>query len=124
MSSFEDELKQALRREEAPEGFAERVLARRAHQIQPQTGCPRHASWLNFFARPTIRWASAAAVSAALLVGGIHYRQVQSERAERERAAGEAAKQRLILALRIASSKLQLAKAKVDETTRVQTVKE
>ena len=33
----------------------------------------------------------------------------------REQAKGEAAKQRLMLALRVAGSKLQLAKAKVNE---------
>jgi len=124
MTSFEDELKHTLRRTDPPAGFAERVLARVANQNQPQASRPRLSTWLNLFARPMIRWASAVAVSAALIVGGLFYRQVQSEKAERERAAGEAAKQRLILALRIASSKLQLAKAKVDETTRVQTVKE
>jgi len=45
-----------------------------------------------------------------LVVGGVHYRSVQ-----RERAQGEAAKQRLLLALRIAGRKLQLAKTRVDQ---------
>jgi len=121
MTRFDEELKQTLRREEAPEGFAERVLARVAKQTQPQMRRERHDFWANFFTRPLVRWASAVAISAALLAGGIHYRQVQ---AERERAAGEAAKQRLILALRIAGSKLQLAKSKVNETTRNHTEKE
>lgn len=60
-----------------------------------------------------MRWAAAAALAGALLAGGIQYRRVQRERAE-----GEAAKQQLMLALRIASSKLQLAKAKVNEINR------
>jgi hypothetical protein len=51
-----------------------------------------------------------AAVSAALVLGGVHYRNVQ-----RERAQGEAAKERLLLALRIAGNKLQLARTRVDQ---------
>jgi len=107
MNRTEEQLKAALRREEAPEGFTERVLASVAAQGSYQ---PRPSHWLHIFSPPVLRWASAVALSAALIAGGIHYRNVQRERAE-----GEAAKQRLMLALRIAGSKLQLAKAKVNE---------
>jgi hypothetical protein len=41
----------------------------------------------------------------------------------RERAQGEAAKQRLMLALRIAGSKLQLAKSRVNEINAVHSEK-
>jgi uncharacterized membrane protein len=68
-----------------------------------------------------LRWATVAALAAALVTGGLHYRQIQYDKAERERAQGEAAKQRLMLALRIASSKLQLAKSKVIEINAEQT---
>jgi hypothetical protein len=113
MTYSDQELKNALQRQEAPEGFSERVLARLAQQNSPQAK-PR-ASWRNFFTQPFVRWATAAAMCTALIAGGLHYRQVQLK-AERERAQGEAAKQQLVLALRIAGSKLQLAKAKVHET--------
>jgi hypothetical protein len=111
----EDALKRALRRESAPDGFAERVLARVAEQNSAESGRGRRDFWWPFFTQPLVRWAAAAALAAALVAGGLHYRQVQYDKAERERAQGEAAKQRLMLALRIAGSKLQLAKSKVNE---------
>jgi hypothetical protein len=43
-------------------------------------------------------------------VGTVHYRNQR-----REHARGEAAKQQLMLALRIAGSKLQLARSKVNQ---------
>lgn len=124
MTQPENELKHALRRHDPPEGFAERVLARVAQQdlSQQNSAQPnlpqarsRWDSWLNFLTQPLLRWATAAAVSAALIFGGVHYRQVESLKAQRERAEGEAAKQQLVLALRIAGTKLQLAKAKVNQ---------
>ncbi|MGA2858038.1 MAG: hypothetical protein ABSE40_14295 [Candidatus Sulfotelmatobacter sp.] len=107
---MEDALKNALRRREAPEGFADRVLTRVAEGSSATPVVLRHQSWLRLFDQPLVRWAAAAAVSATLLLGGIHYRNVQREQAE-----GNAAKQQLILALRIAGSKLQLAKSKINE---------
>jgi hypothetical protein len=109
MNYSDEELKQALRRREAPDGFVERVLARVATERAAQPAS-RHGSWLGFFTQPMVRWASAAALAGALIAGGVRYRQVQRERAE-----GEAAKQQLMLALRIAGSKLQLARAKVND---------
>ena len=110
---IEDELNKALRRQEPPEGFAERILARVAAQDSAQ---PRPASkpWLWIFSRPIVRWTAFAAISACL-VGSVRFAEVQHDKAIHERAEGEAAKQRLMLALRIAGSKLQLAKSKVDQ---------
>lgn len=97
----------ALRRQEAPAGFEERVLARLAERNSTQPTI--RVSWLRFFAQPLVRWAAFAAVSTATILGA-HIYQVRRERAE-----GEAAKQRLMLALRIAGSKLQLARSRVNE---------
>lgn len=108
MNYSDEGLKGALRRREPPGGFTERVLARIAAGEAPQSA-PQRESWLRFFTQSLVRWAAAAAL-AALIAGGIQYRRVQRERAE-----GEAAKQQLMLALRIAGGKLQLAKAKVNE---------
>ncbi len=58
-----------------------------------------------------------AAIFLALIAGSLHYRQIQIDKARIERAQGEAAKRRLMLALRIAGSKLHIAKTKVNETT-------
>lgn len=112
-NSLDDELKGALRRQEAPEGFADRVMARVAAQNSNQQPA-RRDSWLSFFTQPMftqkiLRWAALAAFATAMIVG------VRLYEVQRERAQGEAAKQRLMLALRVAGSKLQLAKAKVNE---------
>jgi negative regulator of sigma E activity len=104
---LEDALKHALRRHDAPEDFTQRVMARVAAQESAQQ--PPRDSWLSLFTQPIVRWAALAAVAAAMIFG-VH---LYNER--RERAQGEAAKQRLMLALRVAGSKLQLAKARVNE---------
>jgi len=108
MNQIEEQLKNALRRQDAPPDFTEQVLARVAeHNSIPQV---QHHSWRSFFTQPLVRRAAITATAASLALGGIHYRNVR-----RERAKGEAAKQQLMLALRIAGSKLQLAKAKINE---------
>jgi hypothetical protein len=114
MSRFDDELKSALRRQEPPQGFVDRVLARAAEQRSGQIKPAWRDSWLKIFAQPLrlplLRWAALATVSVVLALGGVHYRSVQ-----REHAQGEAAKERLLLALRIAGNKLQLARTRVDQ---------
>ena len=105
---LEDALRNALHREDAPEGFVLQVLARAQQQNAAHEA--HRTSWLSIFSQPLVRWAALAAVSVCLVIGGVHYRNLQRQRAE-----GEAAKQQLMLALRIAGSKLQLAKEKVNE---------
>jgi negative regulator of sigma E activity len=112
---LEYELKGALRRQQLPDGFADRLLGRIAMQEARQRTA-FHVSRLRVLAQPLVRWAAAAAVCVAVAVGGVYYRQIKRERVE-----GEAAKQRLILALRIAGSKLQLAKSKVQHLQADQT---
>jgi hypothetical protein len=110
----EDLLRQALRHEDPSPGFAQRVTERASQPdvtSQPSSGVP----WHRAFFRPVVRWTAVAAVSASLVVSAVYYRNVQ-----REHAKGEAAKQQLMLALHIASSKLQLAKAKVNDANQVQ----
>lgn len=113
---FEDELKKALRRQQSPEGFTDRVLARAAQQSPAQPKAPRASGWA-IFDRPLFRWPALAAIFLALIAGSLHYHQIQIDKARIERAQGEAAKRRLMLALRIAGSKLHIAKTKVNETT-------
>jgi hypothetical protein len=114
MNRIEEQLNHALRRQGAPADFAEQVLARLAarHSI-PQI---RSDPWWGILTQPLVRWAAITATAASLAICGIHYRDVRSERAK-----GEAAKQQLMLALRIAGSKLQLAKAKVNGINAAQT---
>jgi len=110
----EDLLRQALRHEHPTPGFAQRVMA----GVSPCDAASvplRVVPWYKAFFRPVIRWGAVTAVSASLFVGAVHYRNVQ-----RERAQGEAAKQQLMLALHIASRKLQLAKTKVNDVNETQ----
>jgi len=97
MSRFEDELRQALRRREPPAGFAERVLARvRARQRQPRRPSLLHWRWL-------------APVAALLVLAvGLHFLEERRRRQE-----GERAKQQVLLALKLAGSKLRLAQERV-----------
>src|SRR3974377_374614 len=112
--NLEDALRNALRREDASGAFAANVLARVAQRDSVAQAEQR--SWFALFSQPLIRWVAFAAVSIALIIGALYYRNLQ-----RERAQGEAAKQQLMLALRIAGSKPQLAKEKVNEINQPQT---
>lgn len=107
MNRPDELLKTALRRQEAPPGFADRVLVRveQRSAVTPEERIP----WLQIFSRPLARWTALTAVSASLIAGSIHYRNVRREQDE-----GKAAKQQLMLALHIAGSKLQLARSKVN----------
>lgn len=96
MARFEDELKEALARREPSPNFTARVLAK-ANTPEPITSL----GWLGWFDRS---WAFRVApiMAALLLIGGATlYR-------EHQRAVeGEAAKEKLLVAIRIAGSKLQ-----------------
>jgi hypothetical protein len=111
MSRFEDALREALRRQEPPAGFAGRVMARIQSRDRGTAGVrDATGSWsglLPAFRAPRLRWATACA-AVVLLVGGLEYRSEKLERAEGERARRE-----VMLALRIAGSKLRLARAHV-----------
>ena len=115
MNELDDELRRVLRREDPPAGFAERVMER-VNEKQP--ACPERVerverARLAPAARPWVmRWA-AAAVLVAALGGGYQYRAVQ--KARDERARGEAAKEQVMQALRLAGAKLQLVQATVKE---------
>jgi len=105
MNNFDDQLKDALRRVEAPEGFADRVLARARQLPEP---APRR-SLSDWFRLPGLQLALAA--SLCLTVGvGVHL-----HRLEQERLQGEAAKQQLLQALHITGSKLHSINARVRE---------
>ena len=104
MEDFEQQLKNALARKDAPEWFEAKVMA----AVRRDEGMPvrRPASlW---------RWASAL-VATVLVVGGVAWQQ---ERAFQERAAGEAAKMRLELALKITRAKLQSIGQKLNQVER------
>ncbi len=105
MSRLEDALREALRREEPPEGFAERVLEA-ARGRRGEAAVRRR-----WFEMPRLRWAAAfAAVAIILSAGGLEYRKQREERIEAERA-----KEQVMLALRITGTKLRLIEAAVHQ---------
>ena len=93
MSGLDDQLRDALRRREPPQGFSARVLDR------VETG--RRPS------RSRSLWAVAAAL--ALVVG------VASYRGHERRIEGERAKEQVMLALRLSGSKLHAVQERVIE---------
>jgi hypothetical protein len=106
MNRLEEELKKALQRVEPPPGFAQRVLAKAAKREQEGKRTARF--WFAWLAPAGLRWASAAALCLVLASSGLLYRH-------EERKRGEAAKEQLMLALRITSSKLQIVTQNVRE---------
>lgn len=101
MTPFEEELKKALRRQEPADGFTERVLT--------QVATPRHGP------RGWLMWQLTAAAAATLvLAGGMAYQQYEHREYEHQ-VQGETAKRKLLLALRIAGSKLQEAQQHVNQ---------
>jgi hypothetical protein len=98
---LESELRHALRPEAPPAGFAERVL-QRVDDEHPRSA---ERGWRRLFATPALRWAAAGALCLAA-VGGYEVRQRE------QRLAGEEAKRKVMLALRITSAKMQHAESR------------
>jgi hypothetical protein len=98
MEPFEEELKRALTRCEPPDGFTERLAARIA-ALPP--GKKQPSFW---------HWTTAAAAAALLFTGAA----VEHQREMR----GETAKAKLLVAMRITSSKLQQAQKRIEEVER------
>ena len=100
MDPFEEEMRKALRREPPRAGFAARVRVRIAAEDEK----PRGAVWRWF---PPLRWALPIFLCVGIVVT-VSYRNGKVERAR-----GEAAKQQVYVALRLAGAKMQLAESKV-----------
>lgn len=95
--SLETELKNALRRVPVPEGFADRVLARVS---RPERPAAISSPWR----------AIAATLLLAMVLGGWGAREVVERRRE-----GERARKQVLLALRIAGTKVARAQREVRE---------
>jgi len=113
MSNLEDELRRALRREEPPADFADRVLARLNQPAAP--------SWWERFSvlmkPPRLQWVAVTLMVSILLpTAALRYRREQQVRAE-----GERAKERLLIAVHVAGSRLHHAQRKVLEGGRMDT---
>lgn len=103
MTPFEQDLKKALKRREPSDGFTARVLARASQQDRPK---PTPGGG---FLQRLRSWRLIPVLAGALVItGGIAYQQHERE------ARGEAAKKQLILAMRIAGSKLHDAQLRIE----------
>ena len=91
--NIEDELRAALRREDPPPGFAQRVVARTRSKPTPRWAMPR-LIWA---------WAIAAVVVVVGFTGMSEYREKKAERAGHQ----------AVLALQIAAEKLNMTRDKV-----------
>jgi hypothetical protein len=103
-NSFEKELRQRLRPVDAPEGFAERLLA-----ALPAERKPTVVAFIPRGARPARHFGVPAALAASLLGAVLFGMHVANVRALREEREGIAASQQLMQALRVTSQKLDLA---------------
>jgi len=120
MNRFDEELKLAFRREEPSPDFTDRVMARVA-ELQKREKSREKTGWLKrlaeFFQPPRMKWAMAGAMAILLVIAGfgVHLRRENERRRLAEIAEGERAKEQVMLAMRIASAKLNVAKKKVHE---------
>ena len=137
MSKFDDELRMALRREEPSPDFTNRVMARIQAMEQSavinmqreQKKLREQNNWwqrlAGLFRPPAMRgakWAMAGAMAVVLIAaifGATRYREHQNQMAEiaanAANAEGQRAKEQVMLAMRIASAKLNVAQRKVKE---------
>jgi hypothetical protein len=121
MNHFEDELRRALRREEPAPDFTDRVMAR-VSELRKQEKPREKTDWLRRLAEsfqpPRMKWATAGAMAVLLVIAGfgVHHRRENERRRLAEIAEGERAKEQVIMAMRIASAKLNVAHKKVRET--------
>jgi len=110
MKPFEDELRNALRRKEAPPGFVDRLCARLG-ATQGRRKESQLKKWLSLLRSPQMAWAAVGvAICLTVALGIAQYRSYQKTRVE-----GELAKTQLMLALKIAGQKLNFAQKKVLE---------
>lgn len=100
MDRLEDKLREVLKREEPPAGFAERVLARASET--------KRNAWTEILASRGLRWGLTGALCLTLLTVSIEYRHAQEKRAR-----SEAAKEQVMLALRIVGDQLQFVWSRV-----------
>jgi hypothetical protein len=95
---FDRVLREQLQARPAPEGFADRVMAR-----VPKRPAP--LAWMGFRA-PSWQWAVAALLVLGMVIGGM-------ERERQQRIEGERARDQVLLALRITGSTLRDVQQKV-----------
>src|SRR5262245_34899491 len=114
MNPLENELKKALSRKEPSAGFTQKVLdevASRSYEQAVKNPVGKRPFWFGIFGLTRLRWVTATLLL-GLVVGLGAYRYRQQQRMEREK---ELTKRQVLLALHIASSKLNRAQRLVVE---------
>ena len=101
MDEFEQELRQALERRPAPPSLKRKIMARRPQPVRVSYG---HTVWWQRLA--------ASIVLAAVVSGAVIWRQAE------ERRRGEAARQQVLTALRIAGHALNQVQSQLAEHDR------
>jgi hypothetical protein len=101
MKPLDNELRNMLKRQEPPEGFADRVLAR-LETAPPDRNLVRCTARL--WRWPVLRWAAVAAACLLIVLGVARYQHQQRVRAQAEQASRQA-----MLALEIARAELNTA---------------
>lgn len=108
MNWLDDELRTLFRRKQPPEGFAERVLAR----METANAKPRQRR-VDPLRQSWVRWVAVVATACLLLAIGL----VQHQRHQRLRAEADWASQQATMALRIASTQLNMALEQAQQVT-------
>lgn len=122
---LENQLRRALRPVDAPEGFAERLMARLPRQHQAPAGVPAGPAVValptpsarrpRHFALPA---ALAASLVAAVMLGQHMGQRIEQTRQARELAEGREASRELMQALRVTGQKLDMAYEAVNNPPR------
>jgi hypothetical protein len=120
MHFSEDDLKDALRRKDPGPGFTQRVMARIGQQQESETAKGAGKTklpWWRWALRSHPALASALAALVLVVGGGLGYQQYQRIQAEKRTEAqnAEAAKQRVVQALKITNAKLSHVFRRVNE---------
>jgi hypothetical protein len=110
MKPLEEELKSALKRQEAPAGFGGRVMARIA--LEPARPRAWFTSLALLFRYPRLRWAATAALALVTLAG------VWEVRRHVERAKAAEARRQVMFALHLAGNKLNFAMRQASDIER------
>jgi hypothetical protein len=103
MNRFDNDLREALKRRQAPAGFVDKVMSQVRNRAQERTrevGSPRTRAF-------AWHWAPALAVALILAATPLLYRE------HLRRIEGEKAKEQLLFALRVTGSKLRGVQEKV-----------
>lgn len=123
MNDYEDDLRSAFRRQNPSPDFTGRTMRRIAilDREKPREKTGWISKLVEFFQPPRIKWTRLTTVSAIafilVAVGfSVYYHSENEKRRLAEIAEGESAKEKVMLAMRIASAKLNVAQRKVRES--------